>query len=396
MAKYHFLHSTFGAERKWKIDRYQMRLLLILSLFLIILSQISCSKDALSKDLFAISEKLPLQLKNDKKINHQFKRSFKITDFNDISFDLPVGIELADSTLFIQDENNIYLFDQAGNYLNQIGKKGNGPGEFRYLRDFAVDQAKIYCLDKIKMSLSIFSTKNCQLIKEQRIPDLVCQNISLEQVAVSKGDIYLSGFTTPQEELEIKQSLVYKLDADMTILDSYFQIDDYYMFESVEEKMLLTANLIAVDEDIAYMGMLIGDNLLYAFDLNKKNYLFKVSKEINSLKKHDTIQKERGGVELMSLYNILQISVIENYIITSEEAGQLKDEDLSPSYYNNLSFYSKDGEYLFSFEDRDLAYSLYGIYGAVEELDDGFYIYLVSPEESAFYKYFLAKPSGKL
>jgi hypothetical protein len=93
----------------------------------------------------------------------------------------------------------------------------------------------------------------------------------------------------------------------------------------------------------------------------------------------------------MSLYNILQISVTENYIIVSEEAGQLEGEDLSPDYYNNLSFYSKAGEYLFSFEDRELAYSLYGIYGAIEELNDGFYIYLVSPEESAFYKYYLEK-----
>ncbi len=367
------------------------KLFVIYILFLIIISQNSCSNRSKENDVIIVPDEIQVRLRDNKKLNDQYERIFAITDFNDISFIYPIGIELSDDLVFIQDRHNIHVFDKDGNYQNSVGNQGMGPGEFQYLKDFSVDEDKIYCLDKGKMSISIFSMKDFDLISEKRIPRLICENISLENISVYKGDIYISGFAFPQEEREVRQSLLYKLDKDMTILNSYFRTNDDYAFGSVEERVLMTGNVLSVDEGIAYMGMFIGDNLLYAYDLNKNNYLFKVSKAISSQIQYNIIERGGGSIELMSLYNTLQINVTDNYIILAEEAGSIDGKQASSDYYNNLSFYSKDGNYLFSFEDKDIPYSVYGIYGAVEELTDGFHLYLVSPESSAFYKYYLKK-----
>lgn len=65
----------------------------------------------------------------------------------------PIGnikhIEKAHSFIFVQDENSLFRFDTLGNFINRIGRKGRGPGEYLQISSFSLDETKevIYILD---------------------------------------------------------------------------------------------------------------------------------------------------------------------------------------------------------------------------------------------------------
>jgi len=66
-------------------------------------------------------------------------------------------IEFTANAIFIHDFNSsrILAFDNNGKFLRQIGKKGEGPGEFNYFNSFAVDEDQdlIYVAAKGKLIL---------------------------------------------------------------------------------------------------------------------------------------------------------------------------------------------------------------------------------------------------
>lgn len=50
-------------------------------------------------------------------------------------------VRFSDNYVFVQDQNNsrILKFDYNGNFKGQVGKKGEGPGEYKYLSSFTID-----------------------------------------------------------------------------------------------------------------------------------------------------------------------------------------------------------------------------------------------------------------
>lgn len=41
---------------------------------------------------------------------------------------------------FVQDERGLYAFDSTGRFLNEIGRRGNGPEEYLYMDCYALDR----------------------------------------------------------------------------------------------------------------------------------------------------------------------------------------------------------------------------------------------------------------
>lgn len=60
----------------------------------------------------------------------------------------------------------IYVFDPEGNYLNKIGRSGEGPGEFRSIYDMKVSKNKLLVLDGNLLRIQIFSTSDHSLVDE--------------------------------------------------------------------------------------------------------------------------------------------------------------------------------------------------------------------------------------
>lgn len=55
-----------------------------------------------------------------------------------------------------QDENTIHIFNSDGSYLQNIGRSGQGPGEFEFIRDIEIYGGNIHVLDPLKFRITMF------------------------------------------------------------------------------------------------------------------------------------------------------------------------------------------------------------------------------------------------
>lgn len=72
-------------------------------------------------------------------------------------FNRPQKIKVQDTNIFILDERNqrIVVFDNNFKYLNQIGRKGNGPGEFIFPTSFQVFKDFVYVADAANYRIEV-------------------------------------------------------------------------------------------------------------------------------------------------------------------------------------------------------------------------------------------------
>lgn len=98
----------------------------------------------------------------------------QLTAFGNIE-DVPFGrisyVDIDDSgNVYIsegsQGNEAVYVFDSEGNYLNKIGRSGEGPGEFRSIDDMKVFNDKLLVLDGNLLRIQFFSTDDHSLIDE--------------------------------------------------------------------------------------------------------------------------------------------------------------------------------------------------------------------------------------
>ena len=64
-------------------------------------------------------------------------------------------IIVTDAHITVRDVDNILMFDSSGTFLSQIGRRGQGPGEYRNIMDycFSFDNSKIYLLTTYQQCL---------------------------------------------------------------------------------------------------------------------------------------------------------------------------------------------------------------------------------------------------
>lgn len=63
-----------------------------------------------------------------------------------------------DGSLYVSDtlDYAIKVFDSSGKLLRKAGRSGEGPGEFKTLRDVAVSQERVFAADQFRLSISVF------------------------------------------------------------------------------------------------------------------------------------------------------------------------------------------------------------------------------------------------
>jgi len=61
-----------------------------------------------------------------------------------------------------RDNSSIYLFDQDGSYVTTIGRAGDGPGEFRTLRNIAAGSGHLHAFDMSQRRITRFDLETLQ------------------------------------------------------------------------------------------------------------------------------------------------------------------------------------------------------------------------------------------
>ena len=288
-------------------------------------------------------------------------------------------IEVHNGKLYIlESEEWISVFTTSGEYIDQFGTKGSGPGEIQLIKDFDIYGDHIFSLDKSKCVVCKYDL-NFKLIWEKKLPAEYIDTLSPEEIEVNRNGIMISGFNINQSLDSIP--VMFLLNEKMEIIRKEFiytppkKLDFWGL-------TLNTANRFTADDSGVYFGMGIGKDFLYKYDIKKEKFDYCIEKISPKSGKYEIMKKSKGSIELMCYFNALDINCSENYLITGENAGAFtKEQDkikVPKDYKNNASLYRKDGTYLGSYFDDSLEYDYSSFTVAVEEDNEYLYLYVFS------------------
>ncbi|MEX0773922.1 MAG: 6-bladed beta-propeller, partial [Balneolales bacterium] len=103
----------------------------------------------------------------------EFIREISFGDTEEVLFGRMVENIAVDQSgkVFLADltESTIHVFDFDGSYVQSIGQRGQGPGEFQAIWDFKIHDEKIHVLDTQRFSISVFDLNTFDHIRDYDI-----------------------------------------------------------------------------------------------------------------------------------------------------------------------------------------------------------------------------------
>ena len=122
-----------------------------------------------------------------------------------------------DDYIIVSETDKIMLFDSTGKFIRQIGSKGNGPGEFNFLRDISVDIEKKHIL-AVSFDKIICYDFEGNLIKEEKL----IPYRDIDYLNYINGDILFiqRSLGVPDGNVFSNQSILYRMNNDWQITDS--------------------------------------------------------------------------------------------------------------------------------------------------------------------------------
>lgn len=134
-------------------------------------------------------------------------------------------IKYKDSLFFISDSRErLLVFDSKGRFLRQIGRQGNGPGEFLGIRDMIVGDGWIELLDFNKIHRYNWHGEYLSSTKiEIKNSDIICIPRYFAKSSFSGYYIWGGLQGIPQEKLKTHKQM-YRFSDNFEVLDGYFPI----------------------------------------------------------------------------------------------------------------------------------------------------------------------------
>jgi len=131
------------------------------------------------------------------------------------------GIEIDDAgRVFIADNKatKIHVFSSDGKYLQSIGDKGTGPGEYRGITDTRIVSNKLYVFDFLQFRTTVYSLDSLKVIKAENVKPAVNQGEFDEikewlrwRLLIRNDGTYLAGFRKHRLDARVG-SPTYNLD----------------------------------------------------------------------------------------------------------------------------------------------------------------------------------------
>jgi len=193
-----------------------------------------------------------------------------------------------DGDYFVKDNKSTFLrFNQNGEQINSIGKRGRGPGEYMYIVDFVVhpETGNIFIISDKEGKMLVYSAKG-KFVKAIELTKRHAKSIGIS--ADNLFLFYLDGREHNEENMEL-------LDVNGNLIKSY---TNNYKFERGKGILGLSGECLMYSfEDKLHFKEIFSDTLFY---LEGANLVPKII--LNSGEKRFTPEKRTQAIADMSLH----------------------------------------------------------------------------------------------
>lgn len=119
--------------------------------------------------------------------------------------------------------SGVFVLDREGNLIDRIGRQGDGPGEFAYIRSMQLKGDSLFLYDAAHFKYMVFSTEDFSLLREELVDrsllgesDSLARRLKARDLYVTSNSSKLIRFwDIPQrEESDINTFLYYRLADD--------------------------------------------------------------------------------------------------------------------------------------------------------------------------------------
>lgn len=253
------------------------KVLLYSLLFFLLLSCNNSRKSKESSSLQITSISIPENLNISTPIDSLF------SEIKLLPLETKQGYEIADIFHFIvydsliiinDDRKRLLIFNNNGKLIRQIGRQGEGPGEYLSLRDFYVnDQKEIEILDFKKIERYTLDGQHISTSRFDLLDKYECNPSNF--CAAPSGGYFLWGGTLGIKDASPKRSMLYRVNSSIQITEGYFPITHpaggaLYRFSTYKNLILIEP--IFGDYYIYQIDSLGKVSPRYQYDFGKKKY----------------------------------------------------------------------------------------------------------------------------
>ena len=219
---------------------------------------------------------IKLELEEDLSIGKEDDENYMFYRVRDIALD-------SNDNIYIMDSGNsrIQKFDSKGQFLQTIGRKGQGPGEFERPRRLSIDsQDNIYVEDREQIKIHDCNGKFRKSISI---------NGSVSEFAVdSEGNIFTNVRLFSREELKYRRMFI-KVNPEGKVLTKFIEFPEPGFGLVKGEKGILTLSLYLEYHPHLYFSC-VNENT-FTYGISSEYQIFVIDKDGDCLM---NIQKEEG------------------------------------------------------------------------------------------------------
>jgi hypothetical protein len=160
----------------------------------------------------------------------------------------------SDGEYFVKDNKSTFLrFDENGDFVNKIGNRGNGPGEYRFVSDFVIhpDTRDIFITGGKQDQIMVYSPEGSFI----RSFDLTKQSVS--SIGINGDNIFAFYFYSPEHDTVNMQLL----DFNGAVLNDF---QNKYEFERGRAMIMFTGECLMYEfENRLHFKEIFSDTVFY-------------------------------------------------------------------------------------------------------------------------------------
>lgn len=277
-------------------------------------------------------------------------------------FRLPKIIQSdSQNNIYVVDEKSyeIRKYDKTGKYIKSIGRVGNGPGEFKDIKNFIVDENdNLFIFDQLLSRLSIFDKSGKYLESKKISVALGGSNI----IGKLNSNLFMAIKSGRFNNNVPENKIVIFGDDYNSIQTSFGHSSIFWKMENPFEVFMDKSNQLCslpMGSDKVIISKAIYDGKIYTFIKNEgwkckisQGRLFKnKSYEIYNYNEMQNIAKDKRGHWIGTQFKYNGVENIYAFLFWSHNAGIFKFKD---KYILNFFTYRESGKTTFGVDVFDV------------------------------------------